>query len=64
MREGLADLIWAARRGGGLCWMALPTGTKVESGTSQSKSETSVNLSNSGKREAGAEGESGPRCDY
>jgi len=27
---------------------ALPTETKVESGTSQSKSETSVNLSNSG----------------
>ena len=28
--------------------IALPTGTKVESGTSQSKSGTSVNLSNSG----------------
>jgi len=28
----------------------LPTGTKVESGTSQSKSGTSVNLSNSGNR--------------
>ena len=28
---------------------ALPTETKVESGTSQSKSGTSVNLSNSGK---------------
>ena len=27
---------------------ALPTETKVESGTSQSKSETSVNFSNSG----------------
>ena len=29
---------------------ALPTETKVESGTSQSKSGTSVNLSNNGKR--------------
>ena len=29
---------------------ALPTETKVESGTSQSKNGTSVNLSNSGKR--------------
>jgi len=32
----------------GLRFRALPTETKVESGTSQSKSGTSVNLSNSG----------------
>ena len=38
----------SARFGGG--GRALPAETKVESGTSQSKSGTSVNLSNSGNR--------------
>jgi len=36
---------------------ALPTETKVESGTPQSKSGTSVNLSNSGLRRAWKEAE-------
>ena len=34
---------------------ALPTETKVESGTSQSKSATSIKLSNSGERAAGVD---------
>ena len=39
---------------------ALPTVTKVESGTSQSKSGTSVNLSHSGDLGGTAEGEDAP----
>jgi len=42
--------------GKGLC-VALPTETKVESGTSQSKCGTSVNLSNSGFRGGGPPGD-------
>ena len=41
--------LWGRMRGGlGITGGALPTETKVESGTSESKSGTSVNLSKSG----------------
>jgi hypothetical protein len=43
--------------GSSLCFRALPTKTNVESGTSQSKSGTSVNFSNSGQRQRLPSGE-------
>ena len=62
LREGVSivrpALLWDIERSidlfnGSLCFSTLPTGTKVESGTSQSKSGTSVNLIKSGLLQGG-----------
>ena len=53
-REAKERIPFASRR-------ALPTETKVESGTSQTKSGTSVNLSNSGVQRRDAKA---PACEF